>query len=272
MGVMAERGVGVNQMDFQCQTEAINNLKLLAEHKQHGVLIVGDSGSGKTHLAKHYSKLLGIPDFYIINPVISDLRTMIDSCVTNGTQAVLCIENLDSGVIQSSYPLLKLIEDCPSYLYVVVTCNNYYAIPDTIPSRCALVSVNPPTKSDIEQYAKSKDFDAYDFVSKNKVWSCVKGFNDADIALKFTVEQLKYFNNLPSVVNSKDSISNISWKLQHYDDNSETPTVFILRYLMNEFDGYVRRVCIDCLNDLADNRISKSAILSKLLFEIKYTK
>lgn len=259
-------------MNFQCQRESIENLKLLANHKQHGVLIVGASGSGKTYLARQYSKFLGISDFYIINPVISDLKSMIDGCVSNGTPVVLCIENLDNGVIQASYPLLKLIEDCPSYVYVVVTCNNLYSIPDTIPSRCALVTINPPTKSDLEQYAKSKDLAAYEFISGNKVWGCVSGFSDVDMVLKFTVEHLKYFSNLPNVVESKDSISNISWKLQHYDDNSETSIVFIIRYLMNVFDGYAKNVCIGCLNDLADNRISKSAIISKLLFEIKYTK
>ena len=257
-------------MNFQCQTEAIDNLKHLAKHNQHGVLIVGDPGSGKTYLAKQYAKILGITDFYIINPVISDLKTMIDSCVSAGNKIVICIENLDDGVLQASYPLLKVIEDCPSYMYIAVTCNNLFSIPDTIPSRCALVTVNPPTKSDIEQYAKSVDPTAYDFVSKHKVWSCVKSFTDVDMVLKFTPEHLKYYNNITNILSSKDSVSNISWKLQHYEDNSETPVAFVLRYLLDFLQGYKKKVCIDCLNDLADNRMSKNAIVSKLIFELKY--
>ena len=257
-------------MNFQCQTESIANLKLLAEHNQHGVLIVGAPGSGKTHLAKQYAKILGITDFYIINPVISDLKTMIDSCVSEGNKIVICIENLDEGVLQASYPLLKVIEDCPSYMYIVVTCNNMFSIPDTIPSRCALVTINPPTKSDIEQYAKSVDPTAYDFVSRHRVWGCVKGFTDVDMALKFTLEHLKYYNNIANILSSKDSVSNISWKFQHYDDNSETQVSFVLRYLLDFLHGYKKKVCIDCLNDLADNRMSKNAIVSKLVFELKY--
>jgi hypothetical protein len=257
-------------MNFVCQQDALENLKLLAEHKQHGVLIVGDPGSGKTYLTRQYSKMLGITDFYIINPVISDLKTMIDGCVTNGTSVVLCIENLDDGVIQAAYPLLKLIEDCPSYIYVVVTCNNLFSIPNTIPSRCTLVTINPPTRSDITQYAQSKDPTAYDFVSKHKVWSCVKGMSDADIALKFTPEHLKYFDSLPNLLSSKDSVSNISWKLAHYSDNSDAPVVFVLRYLLQILTGHGRKACIECLNDLADNRISKNAIMSKFVFENKY--
>lgn len=258
-------------MDFTCQQTALENIKLLAKHNQHGVLVVGNSGSGKTYVARQYAKVLGISDFYIINPVISDLKTMIDSCVDGGNPVVICIENLDSGVIQASYPLLKLIEDCPSYIYVVVTCNNYYAIPDTIPSRCALVSINPPTKSDIDQYAKSKDTAAYEFLKDKKVWGCIKGFGDVDTILKFTPERLKYFSDLEKVAWSKDTVSNISWNLQHYEDKTETPLPVVIRYLMQVNPNY-HKACVDCLNDLADNKISKNAVVSKLVFDLKYIK
>jgi len=257
-------------MNFICQKEALDNLKLLAEHNQHGVLIIGDPGSGKTYLARQYAKMLSIPDFYIINPVMSDLKAMIEGCVSNGTSVVLCIEDLDSGVVQTAYPLLKLIEDCPSFIYIVVTCNNLYSIPDTIPSRCALVTINPPTATDMLEYAKTQEQDAACY--KHKVWSCVRSFTDADTAIKFSPDHLKHFDSLPAILNAKNSsVSNTSWKLTHYDDNSEIPVVFVLRYLMLVLTGHRRTACIECLNDLADSRISQNAVLSKFIFEVKYT-
>ncbi len=258
-------------MEFKFQQNAITNLHILADNRRHGVIIVGNSGIGKTYLAKRYANFLGIPDFYIINPVMSDIRDMIDFCVESSTPTVMCLENLDSGVVQSSYVLLKLIEDCPSHLYIVVTCNNLFGIPDTIPSRCAIVTINPPTKSDINQYAISKDPTAYEFLKDKKIWKCIGGFGDADVVLKFTPEHLKYFESLEQIAWHKDSVSNISWKLQHYEDKAETPLPLVIRYLMQNVCQTYRKAYIDCLNDLNENRISKNAIVSRLVFELKYT-
>ena len=257
-------------MNFKCQAEAVESLKRLAEHQQHGVIITGESGSGKTYLAKQYARMLAIPDFYIVNPVMSDMKSVISGCVENGTSVVICVENLDSGVVQVSYPLLKFIEDCPRYAYIVVTCTNLYAVPDTIASRCALVTINQPTPSDIMQYTQSKNPDAICY--KHKVWSCVRSFGDADTVLDFTPEQLQYFENLPGVVTAKGAVSNIAWKIQHYDDNTESPISIVIRYLLKELGSSNRQAYIDCLNDLAENRISKNAIISRLVFALKYTR
>lgn len=259
-------------MQFVCQQDAIDKLKLLAGHDRHGILIVGNPGGGKSYVASQYAKMLQITDFYKINPVIADLKTMIDNCVSNAIPVVICIENLDDGVAQASYPLLKLIEDCPSYIYVVVTCNNLFGIPPTILSRCAMVKIYPPTRSDIDAYAKAKNPTAFEFLHKHKVWGCIRGFTETDEVLKFTPEHLRYYDRLSQVIEAKDTVSNISWKLQHYDDNSEAPVAFVLKYLLNYLDGHKKKVCIDCLNDLGDNRISKNAVVSKLAFELQYTR
>ena len=123
----------------------------------------------------------------------------------------------------------------------------------------------------LEQYAKAKDTTAYEFLKDKKVWKCIKGFGDTDIVLKFTPEHLKYFESLEQIAWNKDSVSNIAWKLQHYEDKAETPLPLVIRYLMQNVCQTYQKACIDCLNDLNENRISKNAIISKLVFELKYT-
>ena len=101
---------------MQHQQEALHILQTLAEHHQHGVIISGTHGSGKTYLAHIYANYLHIPDFYLINPSMSDIKSVITECINATNDIVICIENLDSGVLQVSYPLLKFIEDCPNHI------------------------------------------------------------------------------------------------------------------------------------------------------------
>lgn len=258
-------------MSFKSQTESLENLKLLAAHQQHGVVLSGISGCGKTYLAKQYADMLKIQNFYVANPVMSELKSIIDLCRGSKDSLVLCIENLDTGVMQVSYPLLKLIEDCPSYIYVVVTCNNVYRIPNTILSRCALVTVSPPSKSDIEQYAINKNLKLFENLKDKPIWKCVKGFKDIDTLFNFTDDQLNYFDNLDSTLKFNSTISNLTWKLQHYEDNTETPIILVLRYILSLADNqHLRASCISCLDDLESKMLSQNAIITKFVMENKY--
>lgn len=258
-------------MKMQNQTEALKTLSILADHKQHGVIISGPHGSGKTYLSKEYSKLLHIPDYMLVNPSMADVKTIIQMCTEATNDIVLCIENLDAGVLSVSYPLLKFIEDCPKNLYVVVTCINIRQIPDTILSRCALVSINNPVSSDIAQYAQAQNTAAYEWLKDTMVWKCVRNFADADTILKLNVEQFKYIESLKDLLAFKSSVSSISWKLQNYEDKSPTPIKFVIYYLMSMMTTHHgKRSCLQCLDALDTNRMSQNAIITKFVFENKY--
>lgn len=258
-------------MKMQNQTEALKTLSILSESRQHGVVISGARGSGKTYLSKQYAKLLHIDDYMLVNSNMADIKSVIQMCIDATNDIVLCIENLDAGVLTVSYPLLKFIEDCPKNLYVVVTCTNVRQIPDTILSRCALVSINNPTASDIEQYAISVDTAAYDWLKDTDIWKCVKNFADADAMLKLNVEQYKYLIGLKDLLSFNSSVSTISWKLQNYEDKSPTPIKFVIYYLMNLMNTYhSKKSCLQCLDALDTNRMSQNAIITRFVFENKY--
>jgi hypothetical protein len=76
---------------------------------------------------------------------------------------------------------------------------------------------------------------------------------------------------LPKLLSFKDSVSTITWKLQHTSDNSEIETKYIIRYLkLLSKDISFYKKCINCLNELDNNNISANAILSKFVFDSKY--
>ena len=258
-------------MNFQCQQQALINLKQVVDANRHSIIVAGASGSGKTCVVKEWAKMLNIVDVALVNPSVNELREVIDTLVDSHAPAVMCIENLDDGVVQAAYPLLKFLEECPEYLHVAVTCNNIRNIPDTIMSRCILIDVAMPTAKDLEEYATSINFENFHFVENKTIWKCAKTFQDVSVILNMDSNKLAYFESLSNILQFKDSVSNIAWKLQHYPDNAETPIAIVIRYLMQILKPSQIAPCLECLNDLQFARMSTNAIVSKLIFDLKYT-
>lgn len=258
-------------MTFVCQKEALNQLEELSRNDRHSVLIEGVPGCGKTYLAKQYAKMLNISDFQVIDSTVNSIRESIEACYTLSTPVVLCIENLDSGVAAASYALLKFLEEPASNVYIVVTCSSMYRVPDTIVSRSVCVVTSPPVESDIEQYASHINFERFHFLEGTKLWKCIRAFKHADIVLNMSNEQLEYFNKLDSVMKFEDTVSNLIWKLGHYEDNTETPLEIVISYIVKWCNSsHIRQSGIQCIKELSSKRIASHAVLAKFAFECKY--
>ena len=258
-------------MDFVCQRAAIEELKRLSVTDRHSILIEGAEGCGKTYSAMMYANMLEISDFQIVEPKVNEVKSAVDACLQLTNQVVLCIENIDLGVPAASYALLKFLEEPTSNVYIVVTCRNIKNVPDTIISRSAVVSISSPTQTDISSYAMNKDSMKFKLLSTTPLWKCVRAFKDADTVLNMTVDQLNYFDNLKEIKEFRDAVSNIVWRISHYDDNTETPVELVIRYIMNMIPtNHIQKVGVDCLNDLSLKRIASHAVLSKFAFEVKY--
>jgi hypothetical protein len=235
------------------------------------VIISGTHGSGKTYLAHIYANYLHIPDFYLINPSMADIKSVITECINATNDIVICIENLDSGVLQVSYPLLKFIEDCPNHIYVVITCLNIRQIPDTILSRCALININNPFPADLNAWAELRNPSAYGKLKNTKLWKCINNFADADMILQFSPEHIAYFNTIEELLKFTAPISTITWKLQNFEDKSPTPIKLVIRYIMSLVTSpHKIKSCIDCLDALDNNNMSQNAVITKFVLENKY--
>lgn len=258
-------------MDLKFQKSAIDELKQLASSDRHSVLVEGVTGSGKSFLAKQYGQLCGIQDFALVQPTVQAIRDALDASYNLSSPVLFCIENLDTGVPAASFTLLKFLEEPTSNVYIVVTCRNRFKLPDTIISRSTCVSLSVPIVSDIRDYAEIKDVLKYRAIQTQSVWKGVRTLKDVDYVFRLSPEQLKYYDELKQVLNFKDPISTILWKLGHYNDNSETDINFVLNYMMGVYtSSRIQKYLIECLKDISTSRIASHAVLAKFLLECKY--
>ena len=258
-------------MEFNYQKLAIGELKKSADFRRQSILIEGFEGSGKSYLAGMYAKFLSIPDFIEVQPTVNEIRSTIDDCYQLTNPIVLCIENLDLGVNGASYSLLKFLEEPYPNIFIVVTCRNINRVPDTIVSRSFVITIPNPIKSDIELFAKTKYPNRYNKVRNHAIWKCIHTLKDADTIMMMSDDQLSYFDNLRQLFPFKSSISEVTWKLGHFEDNSETPIELVIRYIMELNNSqHVEKCGIDCIKDLTQGRIAKHAVLAKFCFELKY--
>lgn len=258
-------------LDLMCQHEALEQLNLLSSYHRQSILVEGCSGCGKSYLARHFAHLVGIQDFQIVEPKVQAIRSCIEECIQLNEPIVLCIENLDLGVAAAAYTLLKFLEEPYPKVYIVVTCRNIKYLPDTIISRSAVVTVAPPTDSDLMIYGASVDNQKYSAISKLPVWNCARTFTDVDKLYALDTAKLNFFQSLSELGSTRDSVSNIIWKLGHFEDNSETPVELVIRYIMNDINTpFVNKCGVECIRDLNTGRIAAHAVLAKFVFNIKY--
>lgn len=255
------------------QKIGIAELERLAKDDKHSIVIEGIEGSGKSYLAKQYASMLNIPDFQVVEPKVQNIKDAINACYLIENPVVICIENLDTGVLAASYALLKFLEEPASHVYIVVTCRNLQHVPDTIISRSAVVSVSPPIESDLVSYASEKDSAQYLYLQDKSIWKCAKTFKDVETLLELDSTKIEYFNTLSELLTKQGSVSNIVWSLQKYPDNSSTPIQLVIRYIMYITNSStIWRAGHDCLKELSLGRISTHAVLAKFAFELKYLK
>lgn len=255
-------------MIFSQQQSALEELRIAANSNIHSILLVGPEGCGKSILAKEYGKLLNISDTVTVLPTVSDIRSAMETCMRLGSPIVLCIENLDVGVSASSATTLKFLEEPPSYVYIVVTCRNINKIPETIPSRCCTIDVGAPTSSDLLQYITSK---SSNIVLDNDLVKSLRSFSDIDNYLELTAVQRAYIESLNFEELCKRPVSDIVWKLGHFQDNSVIPIQLILSYLIYIAPTQtIQRAGISCASDISRGAIASHAALAKFAFTMKY--
>lgn len=257
-------------MELKNQVTALNELRQYAASESRSIIISGVEGCGKTYIAQRYAEMLGIKDFYVTEPKIDDVREIMYSSAELSTPIVICIENLDCGVVGVSNAILKFVEEPTPNVFIIITCRNPKRILDTIHSRCVTIHVPPMCTGDIQTYAKKLDNEKYSAIEPS-LWNCINSIREVEIVLNLTVTQRAYISSLLELCGSKDAVSTLIWKLQNFPDNTAVPIGIAVKYMMlNTTSNTLFNACHSCLQALSLNRLSTHAILAKLCFTLKY--
>lgn len=258
-------------MNFVSQKAPTLQLMDLSNSRHHSILIEGPQGCGKTYLAKQYANMLNVSDFEVVKCSVDTIRDAIDETCKIKNDVVICLENLDDGVLYASYTILKFLEEPLPNVYIVVTCRNLRKVPDTIISRSAVVSCGPPIDKDIEEFALNRNTQKFQSLSDSSIWRSVRSFKDAEYVLSMNDDQIKYFGQLDKMLSFSDTVSNIIWKLGHYEDNTEIPVGLVMQYIISRTNSKtVKRAAIRCMSDISLGRLAQHACLARFVFEAKY--
>lgn len=153
------------------------------ERTPHGIVIYGDSGCGKKTLAKYIAaKLLCKnnikpcgkckscnmidddchPDFVMVKPSLAsgayrleDLRNVVSESVTAPNESeytVYLIADLDKTPVGAQNTLLKLIEEPPKHIVIILTASSKEYFLPTVLSRVVSIGVSPVTKEQCCEY------------------------------------------------------------------------------------------------------------------------
>ncbi len=147
------------------QPEAVKTLKgmFAKDEVPHALLLVGDSGCGKTTIARILARKLecGKSDYQEINAAdfrgidtVREMRSRIGSLPISGKCRVYVIDECHQLVAAAQNALLKMLEDTPEHVYFVLATTDPQKLLKTIITRCTQIKVRLLGLEDAEELVK----------------------------------------------------------------------------------------------------------------------
>lgn len=134
-------------------------LKLISEQIEFGdfprfSMFIGAEGSGKKTISLAIAYALECQRVFI-EPKVDEIREMIKNCYTVQTPTLYVI--LDGNMSNSAKnALLKICEETPKNVYIMLLLSNNNAVPETLTSRAQRYYMQPYTPKELIQYARTK--------------------------------------------------------------------------------------------------------------------
>ena len=146
--------------DVKGQKRAVSLLENYIQNKDlpHALLFTGDSGTGKTTLARIVGSEISCSkqEFIEINcadfrgiDMVREIRKQMNFAPFYGEVKVWLIDEFHSAPKATQEALLKLLEDPPSYVYFMLATTEPGKVLRTIKTRCTEIPLNLLTGTQI---------------------------------------------------------------------------------------------------------------------------
>lgn len=255
-------------MEFKNQEEAVSMLKKASESDIHTILLHGESGCGKTYLARKYAKYVNAVDFAVITSKMDSVREFMDTVYDSDEKIVVCIENLDSAVSGVAQAILKFLEEPPKHVYIIVTARDVNAVPNTIISRSMMIYVPHFQFNQLMQYAKETHGLRADSIANDLKTYC-RNPADVDFIMKLQDSDLWYLNDVYKYASGEYPIATITWKLQSFPSGEKIPIRMMIRSLYRSASDDKKRMILCYESDIGSG-VPDHVILSAIIMNLKY--
>lgn len=241
----------------------------------HFLVFIGDKGSGKRTLAKYVAEKLNAA-YSEIGIKVDDVREVVDTSSVSATKVVYCFADADTMKPQAKNAMLKVTEEAPDNAYFILTVVNEGTLLDTIKSRAFVYKLDVYTPDEIEQYAKSKNYNVTNLDIASTPY-------EVDMLYAYGAEFLDYANlvidNIAEVEPANAFKS--SMKLNIKKDEGYDLSLFlkVVRYLFlkkilsggNDTKKYAAAILVTNkhLGKLSELSVNKQQVYDSWVFQIR---
>jgi len=144
-----------NKANIQQLQNFVNN-----EERPHTYLFVGDSGCGKTTIARIFAKELGANDLSIHEIDCADTRGIDAARAIKeqmrykqiGGKTVYIIDEVHKATVDWQNAMLKALEDTPSHVYFLLCTTDPQKLIKTVKTRCTEIRVSSVDEKELFKY------------------------------------------------------------------------------------------------------------------------